>query len=381
MIDDGEVEAADAAPVLAAMRDPNVLQVAQKNIRQRIKWTGRATGEDILQEVQSAYRMHAVDLGYTEHWDDGTAHAVHFNPQTTCKGCEHLVKVGKKKYCLNRAEFERRNAEAKAAGLLPGGKKPTKPVSQEAAVEQETEKKAEKRGQTLGEKVREYLHGYLILRLMQHMRTDINITDELLSWHAMGRPGEDRYSRHPALPHYSAEKESEVLKLEDLIASTNLDPAKKCAAIELAHGLKWRETQVLCHELWGSAIELVWEIDYAFVNLFRKAELLFLVEQHHLTLEEGRTWQKLKASELKAEILKRADQVRRPAILQDIYSDIAEPNLPWVPWGDQPYEEDLTDEYVACDVDDNAAEADASDDLILARIDGLQADENENTHD
>lgn len=325
MIDAGQVEASAAVKLRIAMPYPKVMANTQQQINRDVKWRGKVTASELISDLRSAFRNQAVDLSYTESWEAGSDRAVHFNPKTACKGCEHLVTIEGHKYCMNREEFELKNAEAKAAGLLPGGKKPAK-VGADARKEASlSEIKEKKRTQTLGEKAREYLHGYLIQRLMRYMRTDIDITDELLAWHAMGRPGEDTYGRHPALPHYGATLEAKVHKLEDLIAISDLDRAKKCAAIELAHGLKWRETQVLCHELWGSAIELVWEIDYAFVNLFRKTELLFLAEQHHLTLEEGCAWQKLKASELKAEILKRADQVRRPAILQDLYETIAEP--------------------------------------------------------
>ena len=348
MIDAGQIEAADAGILCLALPYPQVLADAHKEIKRDVAWKGRLTGNELCRELTSAFRDHGVNLDRTNEWNGDDA--VFFNPQTVCKRCEHLIKIDGRKFCMNPPEFERRNAEAKAAGLLPGGKKPSKPLSPGKLNELKAEIKQEKRQQTLGEKVREYLHGYLIQRLVHHMRLDIDITDELLAWHAMGRPGET-YGRRPALAPYEASKEAEVSKLEDLIAVTSLDKAKKCAAIELALGLKWRETQALCHDLWGSSIESVWSIDGNFVGLFRKAELMFLAETHRLTPPEGKAWDKLKASELKAEILKRADQMRRPAILQDTYADIAEP---YVPWGDRPDEADLTDEYAVCDGEDVA---------------------------
>lgn len=335
LIDAGQVEAAAAAQLGAVLQYPEVLKEAQDQIQDGVKWRGRVTASDVTAAIRWGLRQNGADLNATNYWNSDP---VHFNPKTACKGCEHLVNAGREKFCMNLPEFEKKNAEAKAAGLLPGGKKPDKPAAVEAAPS-EGEQKAEQRARTLEGKCREYLHAYLARRIIQQMQADagIDITDELLTWHAMQRPGAGYNNIGPAIAPYEARIEGRVKGLETLFATTDLAPAKLHAAIEIAHSLPWRETQVICHQLWGVALRNVWSMDEAFVNLFRKAELLRLVELHGLELEDGQAWDKLKVKDLKAEILKRADQVRSPQILEDVYQDVDEP---FVRWADRNYDDE-----------------------------------------
>lgn len=352
MIDAGQLEASVATRLQIALRIPAVLKDAKTELERQAKWSGRVTGNDMKHAIRTGFREHAVDLDRTQSYYAGDASAVHFNPKTACKGCEHLVSVDGAKFCMNRTEFERKNAEAKAAGLLPGGAKPPK-GTKTATQPDETEKKAEKRATTLAEKAREYLHAYLIRRLVRHMQGageggQIDITDELLAWHAMKRPGAHSHDRQPAGLVYSACQEAGVKSLEDILAWKNdqLDSAKLHAAIEIAHDLKWRETQVLCHELWSDSIDAVWIMDDGFTNLFRKAELVHLATVHQLDPAEGKAWDKLKAAELKTAILERTDLLRRPQVLQDIYASVNEPYVykAWSPGNDDEDDESLDDD-------------------------------------
>jgi len=326
MIDEGQVEISSAVKLQIAMPYPKVLKNVKEHIAREVKWTGRLTERDVTSTINQAFRCESKNLGKTESWygDD----AVHFNPKVICKGCEHLVSVNGEKYCMNLAEFERHNAEAKAAGLLPGGKKPEKAAEPGKAAPTVLEVKAEKREQTLGEKARDYLHAYLVNKLSAgHLVGDLDLSTELLAWHAMGRPGVNAYydRRSKGVEKYPGAKQAKINSLEDLFALPDCDAAHRPATIEIVHDLPWRETQVICHELWGTSIETVWAMDAAFLDLFRKAELVHLTALHQLVPPEGKKWEALKASELKAETLARADQVRRPAILQDIYADVAKP--------------------------------------------------------
>lgn len=346
MIDQGQIEASAAVRLKIAMPYPKVLKEAHEYVVERASWSGRATAGDVGNALRRAFQEHAVDLDRTRDWDHDP---VLFNPKTACKGCEHLVSFDSSKFCMNSAEYERKNAEAREAGLLPGGKRPEKPQQSTAkAQEQEAEKKAEARNRTLGDKARDYLHAYLVQRLVRFMQgvgtkpgQQIDVTDELLAWHAMKRPGEHHYGGRAAVAPYEAATEAGIKSLDELLAadSDGLEAAKLHSAIEQAHALRWREVQVLCHHLWSSNIEKVWIMDEAFTQLFRKAELLHLVAAHELAPPAERPWEKLKASELKQEILARAEQIRRPKILQDIYQTLEEPYVPW----SQRNEEDLRD--------------------------------------
>jgi len=329
MVDAGTMCAEGARKLQVAKNYPKVLKAAEKSLKHAAEWRGRVTSRDVESELGGAFR----DAGVRVHTEQYWSNPAHFNPKTACKGCEHLVAVNGNKYCMNPPEFERKNAEAKAAGLLIGGKKPQKPVAPEKATEQQEEQKAEQRYRTLGEKARDYLHAYLVQRIVHRMTItehagiiQIDITDELLAWHAMRRPGESGGRAH--IPAFESADVLGIASLEQLLGK-RMGAAKLHAALEVATELKWRETQVVCHHLWGSDIAAVWKMDEAFVNLFRRAELLHLVELHSLANRGGKTWDKLKVGELKAAILDQADNVQRPQILQGIYETVDEPYVPY----------------------------------------------------
>lgn len=356
MIDAGHMEPSSAAKLRIAMPYPKVMEAVQKRLKQHIDWSGRIKHEDLVNSLRWNFHQAGVDLNRTDEWYVGRPGAVHFNPKVACKGCEHLINISGSKICMNAAEFERKNAEAKAAGLLPGGKKPKKPsAAPEDAAEREAEAKQEKRAKSLHEKVRDYLHAYLVDRIVRHMerraeRWQLDVTDELLAWRGLEHPGgeEWRYDR----PAYrmrdelaAARAAAGVKCLEDLFRADGdeIEKAKLQSAIQVARTLAWRETQVVCHHLWGASVVNVWSMDESFLQLFRKAELLRLVEQHALELDEGRDWTKLKLAELRQEILQRKGMgtLASPAILQDLYADVA---APYVPWNERPDEEDLSDD-------------------------------------
>jgi len=328
MIDEGQVKISSAVKLQIAMPYPKVLKNVKEHIAREVKWTGRLTERDVTSTINQAFRCESKNLGKTESWygDD----AVHFNPKVICKGCEHLVSVNGEKFCMNLAEFERHNAEAKAAGLLPGGKKPEKAAEPGKDAPAEVAVKEDSRRESLGTKARDYLHAYLVRRISaKHQEHELDLSPELLTWHAMRRPGVNAYydRRAPAVEKYEAAEAAGRTCLEQFLAAADLDVDQMHATLEVVHELPWRETQVICHHLWGSSIECVWTMDEEFVGLFRKAELLHLVNVHKLAVPEGsKAWDKLKASELKAAILAQADKVRRSGILQDIYSDVAEPH-------------------------------------------------------
>lgn len=346
MIDADQVEVSGAVQVRKIEHLAGVLEWVKEAIEEDVAMGGKATDRDVSYDIDTAVRNLGTDLSI-EPW---RSNPPHFNPKKICKGCEFKVTAGHTSYCLNQAEFDRKNAEAKAAGLLPGGMKPQKPTAAPVDEQQEqAEAKSLSRADTLQRKAQEYLHAYLVQRIVAFMQDGdsetmeplINITDELLAWHAMGRPGGMSHQPGYGPKAYDASKVLGVRSLEDLFSSLEMESVRLNAALEIAHTLPWRETQVICHEMWGLAIEDVWRMDDAFLKLFRKAELLQLVADHNLVLEPDCAWNRLKLADLRTEILARANQVIRPKLLQDTYVDLAEP---WVPYSERSWSEDPDDE-------------------------------------
>lgn len=333
MIDAGVVEASAIRKLNIALPYKEVLKSIERDMQQTIEWRGRLIAKEVVGAISAGFSNNNIDLGHTQHY---WPNPVHFNPKTACKGCEHLIKIDGDIYCMDQEAFEKKNAEAKAAGLLPGGVKPEKPVSQGDTQEQDQEAKKKQRAQTLGQKARDYLHTYLVERIVRHILGDaesrqIDITREILAWYAMNRPGEHSwreqswYVRNPSVEKHQAAQVTQSKSLENLFAVIDLENSMLHAAAQVAGSLAWRETQVVCHQLWSNSIELVWKMDELFLKLFRKAELIHLATTHDLESPEGKAWDKLKLGELRTEILASADKVKSPQILQDIYTDVAEP--------------------------------------------------------
>lgn len=352
MIDARQVEAAHALKLRVLAPWPAAMDEAKKALEDDIRWRNQVTEGDVRAALYQIARTIGVEIS-TESWYRNPAH---FNPKTVCRGCDQKLVLGSDRYCMAPDEFERKNAEAKAAGLLPGGKKPPKKghLEPDSAAGQHLEaQKAAGREATLERKAREYLHAYLVRRIIAHLRGDatgpgtaLDISDELLIWWAMGRPGEHRHGPNSYGGRYDGAKAAGIKCLDDLFArpvALDLEPAACEAAVQVAQELYWRETQVICHQLWGANVATVWTMDEDFVGLFRKAELVELAEAHKLEPPTGKAWAKMKASELKAEILERAGQVIAPAILQGLYQDVDKPVDRWMGW-DEDDDEDLEED-------------------------------------
>lgn len=339
MIDARQVEAAHALKLRVLAPWPAAMDEAKKALDDDIRWRNQVTEGDVRAALYQIARTIGVEIS-TESWYRNPAH---FNPKTVCRGCDQKLVLGSDRYCMAPDEFERKNAEAKAAGLLPGGKKPAKVERGTPAGEHLEAQKAAGREATLERKAREYLHAYLVRRICDRMRTEIDIAEELLIWRAMERPGEYRAVPNAFGGRHDAAKTAGVKGLEDLFGKKDLASAKLEAAVQVARELYWREAQVICHELWGTDVAKVWTMDEDFVGLFRKAELVELAEAHKLEPPDGKAWAKMKAGELKAEILERAGQVIAPAILQGLYQDVDKPVDRWMGW-DEDDDEDLEED-------------------------------------
>lgn len=137
---DGTFGEAHGRELLAGKDFPPVLEVAKKMIADRIKWSGSATVSDIKEAVRRGFREHGVDLEW-HYGDDQRLFDI-----KPCYKCEFYRKVGNTKLCMNRKEFERKNAEARALQLLKEkGKADRKPTKRELVrAEKEKQSKRER---------------------------------------------------------------------------------------------------------------------------------------------------------------------------------------------------------------------------------------------
>ena len=352
MVDAGQVEASHVGPLLKILDLPKALAAAKKDLEHRIRWAGKAVARDVDGAVRSAMdEIAAASLTRTNEWDSS---AVRFDWRKRCKGCEHLVAFGGGAWCMDKKLFEEHQAEAKAAGLRPGGRPPEKPRGEDGRIqseEQHREEKAEQRERSLGEKARDYLHSYLVRQLAVAVEESIQLQQALVLWAALNKPG-SHGTRGPVLTDLEA-PEHDILSLESLTASEEAHAdARRAAAVTHLLALPWRETHALARQLWGNDLHIVWTLERPFLDLFRKAELVHLATTHQCDLPEGRrSWEAMKGDELKDSLLAQHEKLLRPAILADLYQgEVEAPRKSWQGWDDGLDEE-------GAEVDDDEQEA------------------------
>lgn len=339
MVDAEEIAAGDAAGLLDVLRRKGVEKPLKKMLTQSISYSGRLTGDDVHHAVNGALsEAGGVSLLSVEPYHRKPI--VHFAWKSRCKGCEHLQRSASRAFCMSPKLFQEHNQEAKDAGLGPGGKKPEKPKAAGAAAHAtEDAAKTQIRERSLSEKARDYLHAYLVGALRDHIERlgdpqaeespVPDIVYHLVLWAALGRPGDGgargavgvRYD--PEVVGNTAARALMVKSLDDVVTGGGeVTGHRFCeSADEILAKLAWRETRMLAHRFWGWDIFDVWNPEAPFFDLFRKAELVHLANVCECELPEGRkSWDALKASELKAALLAQPQKLRRPQILDDLYS-------------------------------------------------------------
>lgn len=308
MIDAGAMEPGSVKPILAAKQDAKVLKTVQADLRGDIKWRGKVTAAEVAGSVKNAYHDHATRL----HTDIYRLEPALFDPAKACKGCEHRRHVGGEQFCMNRPHFDELQAQAKEAGLQPGGKKPRK--ESPAAAAKEDEQKAEKKAQSHQGRVVEYLDGWVRAHLKG---SSIDVLrpyhDRLVTYLAAGMPqrarwaGPDEGERavscwsgpHPRSgdPQHQAARAIGWISLTEYLVGT----------------LEARDTRTLAHaavamldrpqlrELWTVLqldMEGAYRIDADYLRLQVKATLLKLAE-----LGGCEDYQKLPVGDLRERIL------------------------------------------------------------------------------
>lgn len=331
MIDRGEIEPGSAAELQPLMAIPAAEKVLRKRLPQKAGYTGRLEARTVRWETAAALGEVFVDLSQANSWD---RNPVHFAWKTRCKGCEHLQRWGEGAFCLHRKTFEEHNQEAKDAGLLPGGKRPEKkaePKSGSKAAEKIDQQKAELRERSLGEKVRDYLHQHLCVALIEELPRRPSLQIAIALWRPLKSPGSNGSrgagpvdARIP--PHYQS-----LEQVAGELTPEQLQTAALDAALDIVNELPWRETHALARLIWGNDLHAVWNPNRGFLDLLRKAELVHMAQVYSIDLPEGRkSWDALKADDIKAAFMAQHDKWLRPSILADLYQgEIEEPYRPW----------------------------------------------------
>lgn len=195
MIDREELDAAGGLALLPAMKphplQPKIAAAARKNLEQRVGYSGQVKPREVSESVERAMLSVGVDLSRTGEWYGKDA--VHFDWKKACTGCEHLRRFSHGAACLSPSEFKKRNDEAKAAGLLPGGRRPkadAKSPSQQAVAEAMQEERQERRAQSRSQRVAEYFDGWLRAEVLAAVATDAHgkLASRLAAYYAAGMP-------------------------------------------------------------------------------------------------------------------------------------------------------------------------------------------------
>ena len=369
MVNGGEVEITSAREI-ATITDKRVLTALKPDLERDIKWRGRATVDEVTRAIRTAYKHVGDDLKAGTDGFYHTGPAVLFDYKKVCKGCPHLREFGGTAVCMDPEGFKKHQAEAKEAGLGPGGKKASALKGEKSkavaagkkltAKQQEKldAQKAEARAASLEDKTKHYLHDWARKRIQEHLPKDQQDTcQRLIEFAAAQRPGLTRdgnyvpqhvkhqqggrlraaatKSGYPTLPHFLASVDTGSLMYLAL-------------ATEIVEQLPLTETLELAHHLFGADIAPLWKVDAAYLELLQKAELVQVAEKHAKLPEGRKAWGACKTDELAAAILAVADGVGVPPMLARLYTEL-EPREP----------EDLDDDHDG--EDDDAYEPEVED--------------------
>lgn len=329
MIDGDEAEAAGLGKLLPILGEKGIEKPLRKRLDQLVGYRGKVSASDVARTGREALEQIHVELDRIQSWDRDP---VLFAWKTRCKGCEHLLQFEGHGYCRNGKLFKEHQAEAKAEGLLPGGKRPEKPkpVIGKAA-EKQAEQKTEQRERSLTDKARDYLHGCLTVALFGAPDPGGHLQRAIVIWRALKHPGSDGSRGSRAINTINATIPPRFKSLEQLTAGSEqfLVDGMQAAVLNILSELPWRETHALARQLFPR-LDMCWKLDAAFLDLFRKAELVHLAVNHECNPGDGRLWDRMKATDMKATLLTQPERITRPAILVDLYEgEIDEPYKPW----------------------------------------------------
>jgi ParB/RepB/Spo0J family partition protein len=338
MVNEEQIEVASAREI-AGIKDKPVLVALQKHLKDSASWRGRVTPREATSDIRTAYRdAAAADLRKTESY---YSDPVLFDYKKVCKGCPHLRETHGEALCMDEAGFKKHQAEAKEAGLGPGGSRAKKSATESTDKDRPLTdgqqkkldaQKAEQRQVSLEGKSRYYLHGWARRRIVDHLSQDIatSSVSRIVLFATACHPGIPGYERGNASTQNQAERNlrtvatdhgmptlGHFLKALDIPESLMTELAR-----QVVLELPLIETLQLHHHLFGSDLSALWKVDAAYLDLLQKAELVEVAEKHAQLPEGRKAWGALKTAELVAAILAVSDKVGVPPALSRIYADI-----------------------------------------------------------
>lgn len=360
LIDDGTVESAAALKLLDVPKDKTAQEAARKYLEHRVQWSGRADKGDVQGAVRNALDRVGVDLANT--WD--LKNAVRFDARKRCVKCEFYRPLGAsdKGFCLNRELFKTHNAEAKAAGLGPGGApavKATKDKPLTAAQQRRhDDARAEQRDMSLSTRASEYLRRYCQTLISTRCREGDELWLQLALFMAFGEPGARSHSGASIwkLPGQRRDiaKGRDLKSIEAFMDLKGTESHLYAVGVTILGQLDWQDTQAVAHHILGKDLTAFWRWDADYLALLQKKELAAVLDGQ-VENKGGKPWEGAKLDVLRDVILANADALATPKLLAGIYSTIEERFVD----DDLP---DDDDEPVFDDDDDVEIEDDAVDD-------------------
>jgi ParB/RepB/Spo0J family partition protein len=332
MVDNEEIDVA-AAREIAGIADKQVLPELAKGVKQALNWRGRVTVSEVGTQIRIAYGRVGIDLKKTESYH---SKPVFFDYKKICKGCPALRELRGEAFCMDQAGFNKHQAEAKEAGLGPGGKKASAPkAAAEKKLSPAQQKKLDavkekQRASSLEDKTKYYLHSWARARIQAYLPTDpADLAQRLVEFAAADRPGLTQDGVY--IPHHVKNKYASKMRRaaaqHGYSALPNFLKAEDgggemydALATELVDQLPLTETLEIAHHVFGADITPLWKVDAEYLDLLQKSELAQVAEKNAQLPDGRKAWAGLKVEELKAAILAVADKVGVPPALAKLYA-------------------------------------------------------------
>lgn len=321
--------------MLQCLEYPKVMTQLKTGVDRAVRWTGAVTLKDLQHEIASAYRHAGRDLKDT--WSSNKR----LFDLRVCNSCEFKKRIGGAIYCLNPAEFDRKNEEAKAMQMeklkehkakAAAGEKPAPSTKAE---KEDAKYRAERKEKLLEEKLVAHLDGWLrprILACVADRATGLQV-QALTYWMATGAIITYRWHGFRDLSREATEKTAPVLhaaKVGDLpsVMGYAMDAAKQ---EERVQGIARAAIAVMTPEQlrWFARVQLEFDlvaegfaIDAAYLDIFRKAQLISLAKIAGLEPKGAGGVAQLKRDLLAADAVK---AIGVPAHIADLYAKEPEP--------------------------------------------------------
>ncbi len=330
-INEGKFTPAHGAAAVAALGYPEVLKDLQVGIEDRMDWQGSLTAKEFADEVTNAF----TTVGHDLNQEHGAPKDIRQFAIAVCKKCDFYKKVGKVELCMNRAEFDKKNAEALklkgGSGVKPAADVKLSP-SEKRAQKKEQDQRAEQRQLGRKDRMREHLEGWLRAALQKHVDTFIGADDSLVIWLALGAPNMPAWNGGSFQRHEAAAKITSGListwkltTLPDVLAfahklaseGPHLNELNKAALRAMTREeLRWFARDHLKLQLDHTMI--AFKIDADYLHLKRKPEMLEMAKKAGVEKIDGGSVSAIKATLLAPDVVER---IGIPGDIAELYAE------------------------------------------------------------